>query len=1141
MGAPVINDYKKPVAITRIFSSFTGGVLQNALFTSRSESDGAGLFVGTLLSLLLFLLPAIIASSVGASYESNGNSSIVWVVLVAGGVQSFLALITRILFERTTRSRTRSVFPFTRKFRKQESDNDFDEFETESSESIDSNAATRVVLVHNGSWFSATGWKSVVKWTFPSFRAAELRALSAMKILCSGVISSLSAVGIPIGSQPTALVVFAYFSVCTCVWSLTSGNTVDPNTYFSDDEFEIDSFARAFYCIVLLSALAISASPTTDFFILICLALLPFLIASGVLPSLRIFVAWLLETTQTLLLGGPASTTFSRLLLMLPLSLLSGPVPIYLALRFNASSPFIGFVASGVLTCTASSKLSIYVLRIGKQTSRMNSKTILLAALVFIRSCVSLGVVLWISQGGYVEAVQIAEGSLRGIQGMLGCFLAVQFLARPHIFASIVNPFKMLSQRMSFSKTSRTSARLLHLWILRAVYGLAPVALLAHTIATAVVLMKSVDAKSEGSFFLSTDEGNLFFFAVLYARVLRRCWINPITCAWDIIVWTVVSNAYAGDQGGVALMSRSSIDAMDWVLGVFLVGWCRCVLNRVLSGWSIYLLSISSFLSDAKLRTDAWVLHFAVSLIVSPIGIIVASVLDAPLMPLLGLPIFWVGFLRPLRGWWAWDDVTAMPQPVSELYHHLTPRILAQLSQTTYLYPAHIIPADFPSAEPLLVRMDSKILFIRVVETWHDGLEVVVTGLEMRGTSCHETERLVVEEVVEAADEGKSLTSGVSLLEPLGTVSVKTYSDSSAMVTGVLDHPDTLSQMPGLFMKCLVYVVSREHHRIVGHAEIDAAPISDDRVSCIWNQYPFKWHQFLRSLSSNARIAKEADEDAMKAAILGYSVFLGIGNSFLSFETNEFMLTRITCHVIQKKKKGPTGKMVQPLTVPMMSSLYSGRVSDATDLPLRSWFNNKAQTSLKGATLSAWKMAVRIMWQDQVDGGDTFDVDQELLGYLDDMSENWHLCSHDTDSNLAETNKSKHAQEKEMSWPQAVERQIPNVFIFGVAKKDEDLTTREGAETRTNQKRGFESQRVTVRILSIQQDGCACQVARMSHVLMRGIGANLAYELFYLTNDDDERYSIQAHKKLLRNLIIQSADPPLGYPAYLSSGTVELM
>jgi hypothetical protein len=37
-----------------------------------------------------------------------------------------------------------------------------------------------------------------------------------------------------------------------------------------------------------------------------------------------------------------------------------------------------------------------------------------------------------------------------------------------------------------------------------------------------------------------------------------------------------------------------------------------------------------------------------------------------------------------------------------------------------------------------------------------------------------------------------------------------------------------------------------------------------------------------------------------------------------------------------------------------------------------------------------------------------------------------------------------------------------------------------------------------------------------------------------MTNDDDERYSIQAHEYILRNLTIQSSDSPLGYPIYNS-------
>jgi len=48
------------------------------------------------------------------------------------------------------------------------------------------------------------------------------------------------------------------------------------------------------------------------------------------------------------------------------------------------------------------------------------------------------------------------------------------------------------------------------------------------------------------------------------------------------------------------------------------------------------------------------------------------------------------------------------------------------------------------------------------------------------------------------------------------------------------------------------------------------------------------------------------------------------------------------------------------------------------------------------------------------------------------------------------------------------------------------------------------------------------------------VWADLAFELLYLTNDDEERHSIQAHPSLLRNLTIQAADPPLGYFVYSS-------
>ncbi|XP_071963910.1 pecanex-like protein 4 [Antedon mediterranea] len=59
-------------------------------------------------------------------------------------------------------------------------------------------------------------------------------------------------------------------------------------------------------------------------------------------------------------------------------------------------------------------------------------------------------------------------------------------------------------------------------------------------------------------------------------------------------------------------------------------------------------------------------------------------------------------------------------------------------------------------------------------------------------------------------------------------------------------------------------------------------------------------------------------------------------------------------------------------------------------------------------------------------------------------------------------------------------------------------------------------------------------IGRLNGEIVRALWASLAMELFYCTNDDEERYSIQAHPSILRNLTVQAADPPLGYPIFYS-------
>lgn len=77
----------------------------------------------------------------------------------------------------------------------------------------------------------------------------------------------------------------------------------------------------------------------------------------------------------------------------------------------------------------------------------------------------------------------------------------------------------------------------------------------------------------------------------------------------------------------------------------------------------------------------------------------------------------------------------------------------------------------------------------------------------------------------------------------------------------------------------------------------------------------------------------------------------------------------------------------------------------------------------------------------------------------------------------------------------------------------------------------------TAHVLSLQDE--VVHIGTLNSAALGGIWADLALELLYLTNDDEERYSIQAHAHLLRNLSIQTAEPPLGYTVY-SSGLLSI-
>ncbi|XP_013010764.2 pecanex-like protein 4 isoform X2 [Cavia porcellus] len=119
---------------------------------------------------------------------------------------------------------------------------------------------------------------------------------------------------------------------------------------------------------------------------------------------------------------------------------------------------------------------------------------------------------------------------------------------------------------------------------------------------------------------------------------------------------------------------------------------------------------------------------------------------------------------------------------------------------------------------------------------------------------------------------------------------------------------------------------------------------------------------------------------------------------------------------------------------------------------------------------------------------------KELKGYLEEYESDWYI-----------------GLVSEEKWKEAVLQEKPCLFALGY---DPHMGVYTG------------------RVLTLQE--VLVQVGKLNAEAVRGQWANLSWELLYATNDDEERYSIQAHPLLLRNLTVQAAEPPLGYPIYSS-------
>ena len=168
---------------------------------------------------------------------------------------------------------------------------------------------------------------------------------------------------------------------------------------------------------------------------------------------------------------------------------------------------------------------------------------------------------------------------------------------------------------------------------------------------------------------------------------------------------------------------------------------------------------------------------------------------------------------------------------------------------------------------------------------------------------------------------------------------------------------------------------------------------------------------------------------------------------------------------------------------------------------------SKVPILLHSVAIPAYRSAVKAALDQVLIYGDSIITNTELEEALKDIDKNWHLGMEDS-----------------ASWSDSIRSQVPNLFSVSST----DLTTNNANTLNNSRSRKlFRSHLLTLRI-------CDVNVGRLNSEVVRSLWASLSWELLYLTNDDDERYSIQAEERLLRNLTVEVADPPLGYPSFTS-------
>ncbi|XP_044926049.1 pecanex-like protein 4 isoform X1 [Mustela putorius furo] len=923
---------------------------------------------------------------------------------------------------------------------------------------------------------------------------------------------------------------------------------------------------------------------------------LPFLWALGTLPPPDSLFLWAMEQVLEFGLGGSSMSTHLRLLIMFIISAGTAvtsyfiPSTVGVVLFMTA----LGFLLSLNLSdmCLVF-KHSVTRHRVGTKSKALPSgsekqftwKECLFYIIILVLALIETSLL-----HHFAGFSQISKNSPQAVVGyVLMILLIILWILREIqsvcIFGIFRNPFYPKDvQTVTLFLEKRT--RLVKIGVVRRI-------LLNLVSPFAMIAFLSLDSSLQGLHSVSVSIG--------FTRAFRMVWQHTENALLETVIVSVVHLFISSTD---VWWNRS----VDTGIRLLLVGIMRDRLIQFISKLQFAVTVLLASWTEKKRRKSTTTLCI-LNIVFSPfvlVFIIFSTLLSSPLLPLFTLPLFLVGFPRPVQIWPGAVGTAACVCADTVYYDQMVPGLTTALQAAMA---AGSLGLLLPGSH-YLGRFQDRLIWIMILECGYTYCCINIKGLELQETSCHTAEAQSVDEVFQSAFEQEySRVCSINehfgnVLTPYSVLPVKLYSDARNVLSGIIDSHDNLKEFKGDLIKVLVWILlqycSRRPHvqEVVhktenkGQASLIILPAlntspqtqtpedsdslnseilddwSDDNV---FGDEPtirkgkeekdqlkvvpgvnFPIPGSVESQGIGEHSGGTVPENSLyKSVILGYPVVdkgkqkdvayiplvefscshshllrlpeewtssclpnskMREMSSLFPEEWYQFVLKQLECFHSEENTSSVLEEIAKDRVLKdfyvhavmtcyfslfgvdnMVPSpghilrVYSGVLPWSLALD---WLTEKPE--LFQLALKAFRYTLKLM------------IDKASLGPIEDFKELTNcLEEYETDWYIGLVSDEK--------WKEAILQEKPYLFSLGY---DPNMGVYTG------------------RVLTLQE--LLIQVGKLNAEAVKGQWANLSWELLYATNDDEERYSIQAHPLLLRNLTVQAADPPLGYPIYSS-------